>query len=120
MQRRLLACGVRSVTTQTLTLTDFLLARITEDEADAEEMAAGQLVIGLNRALAECEAKRQIVKLHAPFECCNVRCKGGGLHCFACNEGGNGEIVHFPCPTVRALAAVYADHPDYLGGGERE
>lgn len=68
---------------QTLTLTDFLLARIAEDEAVAREVdpdawgydvtanreawADGDRVsVGVGRVLAECEAKRRIVELHTP------------------------------------------------------
>ena len=72
------------MTTQTLTLTDFLLQRIAEDEAEAradradamvgwrwkhyprdayEEIQAATLA-RTGRVLAECEAKRRIVALH--------------------------------------------------------
>jgi hypothetical protein len=81
------------MTTETLTLTDFLLARIAEDEASAQrvmpyvEARGAQIVINLTRTetlpdgtrrsvsemaspydparvLAECAAKRAIVELH--------------------------------------------------------
>ncbi len=48
------------------------------------------------RVLAECEAKRRIVALHP--EVLTI--------CQACGEP-------YPCRTIEALAAVYADHPDY-------
>jgi hypothetical protein len=51
------------------------------------------------RVLAECEAKRAIMVLH--IYDWNPR----GL-CMADDEPG-------PCPTIRALAQPYADHPDY-------
>jgi hypothetical protein len=108
-----------------MTLADFLLARIAEDEADAQ-VALGpspfwfagdewSSVLGSDRegcadahiirwrpdrVLAECEAKRRIVELHKR-----------SIHseedmCFSC-------IEEWPCPTLRLLALPYASHPDY-------
>lgn len=51
------------------------------------------------RALAECAAKRAIAGLH----------KVGADKC----DEHNAMFESIPCPTIRALAAVYADHPDY-------
>ena len=51
------------------------------------------------RVLAECEAKRQIVELHAEVE-------KAGASCAVCWED-------YPCPTLRILTSVYADHPDF-------
>ena len=53
------------------------------------------------RALAECEAKRRVVEEHSPYD---------EEWCSSC---GDVPQVDYPCLTVRALAAVYADHPDY-------
>ena len=88
------------MTTATLTLTEFLLARIAEDEADAKKVNTGQwypwderngdlspALRALNgraaahiarqspaRVLAECEAKRRIVQWHEIHEdCCEQR-----------------------------------------------
>lgn len=71
------------------------------------------------RALAECAAKRAIVGLHGaahdyadhyrkptPLVVC-VEC--GPHEDVDWRTGGQGN---FPCSTIRALAAVYADHPD--------
>jgi hypothetical protein len=98
--------------TQTLTLTEFLLARIAEDEAAARDDGADammghrwkhapenvyqelQAVVLANsrRVLAECEAKRLVVKGFEPY----------------------GELDDMFAPEILAiLAAVYADHPDY-------
>lgn len=115
-----------------MTLTDFLLARIAEDEAVGRESATtglrwnGPTAIGLNesdipdtvdidagRLLDECEAKRRIVALH--------RNRYGLGDCESCADGWEdlttGEAGHnpllYPCPTLRALALPYADHPDY-------
>ena len=74
-----------------MTLTEFLLARIAEDEAAARRVAVvGSCEPGYRpaRVLAECEAKRRIVKTA---------------------EGG----LTSSSAAVQFLAAVYSDHPDY-------
>jgi len=47
-------------------------------------------------------------ELHEAFDCCNVRCPGGGWHCRTCEEGmaADGGNVHWPCPTMRALGVT--------------
>lgn len=88
-----------------MTLTDFLLARIAEDEAAVQETRTDSLFISgeiaaedaldrlanPNRLQAECEAKRQIV---------------GFVDAWFADGAANHEIL-------RHLAAVYADYPDY-------
>ena len=118
--------------TATLTLTDFLLARIAEDERDGPwhmdwcgsvgHDDSGCDCTGRARVLAECKAKRRIVDEHAPGDgpwegappCCRV-CTVDRYEELA--AGNDPECYHeqlpYPCPTLRALAAVYADHPDY-------
>ena len=100
---------------ETLTLTGFLLARIAEDEALKHGGYPG-------RVLAECEAKRRIVEAH-PLVTDQRRLvpawpgSAPGVACANC--GGNpvdssAPIEDIgPCDTLLALAAVYADHPDY-------
>lgn len=129
------------------TLTDFLLARIAEDEAVAQaphpsahpdllaDMSRieydygpiGYARLGIGRVLAECDAKRRIVKLHSIGD--------GGIaknghwneatqtmeprqywYCGNCDYdrdygfvGGEEE----GCETLLLLASVYADHPDF-------
>lgn len=104
------------------TLTDFLLARIAEDEEvarageDEWDTPAGVAytrvglgssanwvhTIDLARLLAECEAKRRIVheftgeSPHANYDDCGDECVGNALHW-----------------VLRVLAQPYADHPDY-------
>ena len=113
-------------------LTEFLLARIAEDEAAAHH-ARGLLGMdaqwhtaehlrerGLTiadarhverwssaRVLAECEAKRRIVELHD----CVHECIGDGNLTADPNlqDGAYGG----PCDTLLLLALPYADHPDY-------
>lgn len=83
----------------TPTITEFLLARIAEDESAADRVEFRPYVGDgvpqslTDRVLAECEAKRRIVEVarYAP-------------------EGAGGWGFR---RTLRALASVYADHPDY-------
>jgi hypothetical protein len=96
-------------------ITDFLRARIAEDEAEARWDP--------DRLRAECEAKRTIVDLHWKVQFTDVSI---GLRdidvCWICHgmldvDGDLKRVVNvqerFPCSTIRTLASVYADHPDY-------
>lgn len=82
------------------TLADFLLARITEDEADARTRSLGR---GWRKQwLADCKAKRRIVGMYVgPTED-----DEGNLSAI----GGYGEAW---LDAIRFLALPYADHPDY-------
>ena len=86
-----------------MTLVEFLLARIAEDEAVAkrgpypepslrlENVETDEsmfIAIDPARVLAECEAKRRIVEVYQ-----------------------QGEV--WPVLTLRAIAHPYRDHPDY-------
>ena len=135
------------------TLTDFLLARIAEDEAAAREAQewtyqqeaewwaegewwlegvcmstigsghTGSHIVGYSysdqtaehiarhdpaRVLAECEAKRRIAEEHV-----NEGALDGLSYCGTCEDRRKHDAANWPCVTIRALAAVYADHPDY-------
>jgi hypothetical protein len=117
---------------EAMSLTEFLLARLDEDEEQAKRskaddamnpnlrIPAGWVAAVADRMLAEVEAKRQIVEEHAG----NERVRGekakwpGAWACEVCEDGPGmyaGDIEHqtLPCPTLRALTAVYSDHPDY-------
>ncbi len=109
------------MTTDTLTLTDFLLARIAEDEALADRAGSfngpeamrndnyGNLTVQPSRIRAECEAKRAIVELHDRQHECSTYDRFGEVdNCTWCLGASD-------CSTICALAAVYADHPDYRG-----
>jgi hypothetical protein len=63
------------------------------------------------RVLREVAAKRAIVALHPPTNTYAPL----GPDCGACGYliGELFSTVDWPCPTLRHLAAVYADHPDY-------
>lgn len=119
-----------------MTITEFLEARIAEDEDYARRAAFGwgadwdsvpdnedewsfinaegkkemvgsedaDVIIHIAyhdpaRVLAECAAKRAIAGLH----------EEGSDQC----DEHNAMFESIECPTIRALAAVYADHPDY-------
>jgi hypothetical protein len=105
-----------------LTLTEFLLARIAEDEDRANLASATQWFTTHNiqgratkqygtltaefmirwdpaRVLAECEAKRQIVAQCVDGLRCDMECLEG--------HGGNFDDI------LGALALPYTDHPDY-------
>lgn len=92
-----------------MTLTDFLLVRIAEDESRAGEhhhlicFAPGVICNCAYpaRVLAECEAKRRIVS-H-----CDLLIRGPEFGHFTESDGDSGRTI------LRALALPYADHPDY-------
>jgi hypothetical protein len=116
----------------TETLSEFLLARIAEDEEVARDTyaaspwhAEGYYVMNHGvitetdeasttahmarwhpaRVLAECEAKRRIVEHHDDDD--------DAGRCTACEPMMWARPTPFPCPTLRLLALPYADHPDY-------
>lgn len=68
-----------------MTLTDFLLARIAEDDAAIEDR-------GWSRQLADCEAKRAVVLAVADTDWSTYAVR---------------DVV------LAHLATAYADHPDY-------
>ena len=106
-----------------MTLTDFILARIAEDEAVASRAGSfapwsepfqtdnyGHLTVQPDRVLAECEAKRRIVEWHKPLPGLG----GYAANCAGCwEDGGEDGAPLYPCRNIRWLAAVYADHEDY-------
>jgi hypothetical protein len=114
--------------TRTVTLTEFLLARIAEDEVvatrphesvrddrrrDMERIeyddASGYARMGIGRVLAECEAKRRIVAEHPHVENGLDGRGDGEWECRTCSRGTDG----WWCSTLRLLALPFADHPDY-------
>jgi hypothetical protein len=120
------------VTVKTMTLTDFLLARIEEDvvkrvtmrewhAADCETIPAFGSEYSYpcdcgvpERMARECEAKRRIVAEHAEgdSEYCR-RCKGEDVDIGGPTVRMYPVPIEYPCPTLRALALSYADHPGY-------
>lgn len=120
-----------------MTITEFLEARIAEDETEAGAASVSMhgkihedrgdwsmYVLGAERdstnaqddfivkwwpyhVLAECAAKRAIIHLHRAAQWFSVP-----HGCVTCRVSA--MPVQFPCDTLKSLAAVYADHPDYL------
>ena len=108
-----------------MTIVEFLLARIAEDEAVAERAVdewfdAEWIEIDDDprdhaqhwrpaRALVECAAKRRVVELHAQSgERWTGFPRADRLEAY-CQHDQHAS----PCPTLRLVAAVYSDHPDY-------
>lgn len=115
--------------TVTMTIAEFLLARIDEDEAQARRAFADRrrdldrvawiqgsqhepsetflqawedhpgplVIVGIERVLAECAAKRRIVDLAVDAE----------------KHTRIDLPKNYMRATLRALASVHADHPDY-------
>lgn len=109
-----------------MSIVEFILARIAEDEAigwgvvadaigrysaveaqaiisDAEMQGEhSHASVGVARVLRECEAKRRIVAAHRDVI--------GDIETTHPCDGTLGVIE---CDTLRALASAYADHPDF-------
>jgi fructoselysine-6-P-deglycase FrlB-like protein len=83
--------------TRTMTLTDFLLARIAEDKRGYfigyDDRGGSYVAVDPAHLLAECEAKRRIVE--------------------ACADVLAYDAEALPQDVLRFLALPYADHPDY-------
>lgn len=100
-----------------MSIKDFLLARIAEDEEKGRALQ-GYTDYFIeefgDRLLAECAAKRAISEAHTVITVWPEGTGGSKYYtgskqvCASCDER-----TETPCPTARALAAVYADHPDY-------
>lgn len=101
-----------------MTITEFLEARITEDEAEAESMAkdwphdGGWFPALCARLAVERETKFAIIVEHLPRLDATMNPILYGAAIKPCRRCGAGQIVA-PCQTVRHLAAIYSDHADY-------
>lgn len=112
------------------TLADFLLARIAEDEVDANAGFAWYSdgrrfgIVDLSEytdvfvadpefVLAECAARRLIIALHADDLEHYCPTDDGSVYFNYAN--GWAEAAEYPqiCPTLRLLALPYVDHEDY-------
>lgn len=117
-------------TVAALTVTDFLLARLAEDEAEARcdsWNTYGAIGCGpCERINAEVTAKRALVDLHAGEEgdrergrfrehtCPTPGYAGPDYFLYDEAEPGSLDSTAAPCPTLKLLALPYAGHPDYL------
>ena len=92
-----------------MNITDFLLARIEEDEMRANYY--GPLAMGTARTLAECAAKRAIMQ--QAIAASDDRATIVDEYCIG-GEGADEAYASDPgLLIIKALAGVYADHPDY-------
>lgn len=80
-----------------MNITEFLEARIVEDEEQIREWDRSS-PFSTERLLAECSAKRAVIECAADYSP-------------ELEHGDNGQWAFEV--TLRALAAVYKDHPDY-------
>ena len=113
-------------------LAAFLRARLDEDrdfaDALAEDLAQmGPVIEGVTenklhglmrhtalRTLREAQAGRAILNEHEPGYPVTFPEPSGQPTCGICHAGGwDWDPCAWPCATVRHLAAVYSDHPDY-------
>lgn len=93
---------------------NFLLRRIAEDHDHAQSLGPGDP--GNPRMVAECKAKWRILEGHPNSLGQCVTCSDGddgGCPDPDCCGGASAMMHSWPCPTLRAIAAIYADHPDY-------
>jgi len=92
-------------------------ASVFDNDADARHIARWDPA----RVLAECQAKRDIIALHEPSYSYGPIYKIDGEYqrvpaCAMCvnfHADMDCENEHYPCPTLRLLAAPYADAPGY-------
>lgn len=118
-----------------MTITDFLLARIAEDEARARDVRDPQLrhivwsieagTTVEDHVLAECEAKRRIMEAvsgwqHETVEDCWYSCAatyGTEVEDACCNDSAGTEcdcgLDYRKAQILGPLALPYADHADY-------
>ena len=107
-----------------MTIAEFLAARLDEDEAAAKAVrpdqdyadSAHQERWSPARVLREVEARRTITAEHAATGGWTAYGDHMCRRCVYSDDEPHDELHHwvaFPCPTLRALAAVWSDHPDY-------
>jgi hypothetical protein len=98
-----------------MTITEFLLARIAEDEREANENQKYEVGVyetagwwSPSRVLAECAAKRAIIGLYRLYIAYSeLTDRDPGVRMQMCDHAMTlGEVLP-------PIAAVYKDHPDY-------
>jgi len=103
-----------------LTVTEFIEARITEDDKAAREdndhsaMMTG-FDVYVERVRIDLRALRAIVADHeptGPMPSCS-QCTDSMQHWRITEARAGAPRVTAPCDTVRHIAAIWADHPDY-------
>lgn len=89
-------------------LAEFLSARLDHDDHVYSGNQHGLRPDVARRLLADVAAKRGVLAIH------EVATVEGDAGCVLCNlDSVLGWSDTGPCETVRLLAAVYVDHPDY-------
>lgn len=115
------------MTAATLTLAAFIADRLSEDEAYAESGRRhngrgtfandnyGCLLIDPARVLATVAAHRAILAAHELATIEGDWDEEPTAHCSTCTECCTTDFSAstYPCPTLRALAAIWADHDLY-------
>lgn len=102
----------------------FLLARLEDDEARARTPMGDATYwqqVHPARVLAQCAALRAVVMLHETAPAREVYSGDGWWvhgHCPTCTQDGeyavtSQEPTDDACTTLRAIATIYADHPDF-------
>lgn len=100
-------------------IVEFLKARLDEDEERLDAIDHIQAPAGhMARERREVEVKRRIVDDHEPV----ILRGGSGARyyettrvCRSCEPPRQFPESAVPCQTLKLLASVYADHPDYRG-----
>lgn len=115
-----------------MAISDFILARVAEEEALAHAALDGRPADDPWRSRSDaehfnrwspwrvqsaCLARRLIVRAHRDAGPRVVRAPGASLEvvqatCETCRDP-DGQPAHWPCYTLRVLAAEWADHPDF-------
>lgn len=108
------------MTTDTATLTDWLTQQLDADEAEINRGRShngggtyandnyGCLLVDPAHVLAQVAAHRAIVEMHREHYVEWVDVEGDDRFAWSCTSGCDPEDG-YPCPTLRALAAIYAD-----------
>lgn len=109
-----------------MTITEFLTARYDSAESLWTKARDRGLLIRLRdqpevmshdgfpaMMLADLTAKRAITKMHTPQADCDGKDECGACSFHELYEGFNDVSEPWPCLTLRLLAHIYADHPDF-------
>jgi hypothetical protein len=98
-----------------MTLVEFISARLDETEQQAREDEWVHLAPGWTAyILADVDAKRRIIEMHADVEFTADWLKEPRtFHSCAMCGTADEYPVDWPCKTLLALTLPYADHPDF-------
>lgn len=99
-------------------LVEFLHACLLDDQISIDAIEKGYVEArnhapNTKRARRELEAKRAILEGHQIKPAYEVEDKDEDFGCGRCYSDEIGVLGFGNCPTLKALAAVYSDHPSY-------